>query len=34
MTSKVVLILGRFTPERKAVLDSLRHVRGAKVVAV
>jgi hypothetical protein len=24
ITSKVVLILGRFTPERKAVLDSLR----------
>ena len=24
MTSKVVLILGRFTPERKAVLDALR----------
>ena len=24
ITSKVVLILGRFTPERKAVLDALR----------
>ena len=26
ITSKVVLILGRFTPERKAVLDGLRTV--------
>jgi uncharacterized protein YjbI with pentapeptide repeats len=26
ITSKVVLILGRFTPERKAVLDALREV--------
>jgi hypothetical protein len=24
ITSKVVLILGRFTPERKAVLDAIR----------
>jgi hypothetical protein len=24
ITTKVVLILGRFTPERKAVLDALR----------
>lgn len=30
ITSKVVLILGRFTPERKAVLDALRdEVRNA-----
>ena len=30
ITSKVVLILGRFTPERKAVLDALRRpARGA-----
>jgi len=24
ITSKVVLILGRFTPERKAILDAIR----------
>ena len=30
ITSKVVLILGRFTPERKAVLDRLREVLRAK----
>lgn len=28
LTSKVVLILGRFTPERKAVLDALREALG------
>lgn len=27
ITSKAVLILGRFTPERKAVLDALREER-------
>jgi len=30
ITSKVVLILGRFTPERKAVLDALRNSLRAK----
>ena len=30
ITSKVVLILGRFTPERKAVLDRLREILRAK----
>lgn len=30
VTSKVVLILGRFTPERKAVLDALREMLGRR----
>ena len=35
ITSKVVLILGRFTPERKAVLDAIREkVRQLKYVLV
>ena len=35
VTSKVVLILGRFTPERKAVLDAIREeVRGLNYVPV
>lgn len=35
ITSKVVLILGRFTPERKAVLDVLRdHLHGRNYVPV
>jgi uncharacterized protein YjbI with pentapeptide repeats len=35
ITSKVVLILGRFTPERKAVLDAIREeVRGRDYVPV
>ena len=29
-TTKVVLILGRFTPERKAVLDALRNILHTK----
>jgi uncharacterized protein YjbI with pentapeptide repeats len=35
ITSKVVLILGRFTPERKPILDALRaHLRGHDLVPI
>lgn len=35
VTSKVVLVLGRFTPERKAVLDAIRHrLRASNYVPV